>query len=220
MRRCKSLDRLLRFNRFLLKSWDRAVVIGGLVLFLGTQAACNGPGFVAHSELGTPFYLPPSMAVKEMEVQPNRTIGTEDSCEDCINLTPGITPSHTTGQPIPGLDCDNNLRFVGDVTIPDGTQVMMGELLDKRWKVENSGTCNWDKDYRLKLVAGSSLSATSEQALYPTRIKNEAIIRLAFIAPDTPGVYRSAWQAYSPQGEAFGDPFFIEIVVVQASTSP
>jgi len=220
MRNGKSLDRLLRFSRFLLKSWDRAVVIGGLVLFLGTQAACNGPGFVAHSEPGTPFYLPPTMAVKEMEVQPNRTMVTEGSCEDCINLTPGITPSHTTGQPKPGLDCDNNLRFIGDVTIPDGTQVMVGEHLDKRWKVENNGTCNWDKDYRLKLVAGLSLSASSEQALYPARAKTEATIRLAFIAPDTPGVYRSAWQAYSPQGEAFGDPFFIEIVVGQASTSP
>jgi hypothetical protein len=104
MRSGKSLDRLLRFSRFLLKSWDRAVVIGGLVLFLGTQTACNGPGFAAHSEPGTPYYLPPTMAVKEMEGQPNRTMGTEGSCEDCINLTPGITPSHTTGQPKPGLD--------------------------------------------------------------------------------------------------------------------
>lgn len=214
MRTGDSLDSALRFRQFLSKPWNRAVAIGGLVLFLGIQTACNGLDFVAPSEPGTPFYLPPTLAVEETEGQPNWAIGTEGPCESCAVPTTRITPSHT------GLNCNNNLRFISDVTIPDGTLVMVNEHLDKRWKVENSGTCNWDKDYRLKLVAGPLLSAISEQALYPARIKTEAIIRLAFVAPDTPGVYRSAWQAYSPQGEAFGDPFFIEIVVGATSTSP
>jgi hypothetical protein len=34
-----------------------------------------------------------------------------------------------------------------------------------------------------------------------------------FKAPSEPGSYRSAWQAYNPQGEPFGDPFFIDFVV-------
>ena len=36
---------------------------------------------------------------------------------------------------------------------------------------------------------------------------------ILFIAPEEPGTYRSAWQARDPQGNLFGDPIFIEIVV-------
>ncbi len=33
------------------------------------------------------------------------------------------------------------------------------------------------------------------------------------------GTYRSAWQAYDPDGLPFGDPFFIEIEVVDEPPS-
>jgi hypothetical protein len=91
-----------------------------------------------------------------------------------------------------------------------------GQGLDKRWQVQNSGTCNWDSSYRMKLIAGPELSAQSEQALYPARSGTEMVIRILFTAPSEAGTYRSAWQAFDPQGEPFGEPFFIEVVV----TSP
>jgi hypothetical protein len=105
------------------------------------------------------------------------------------------------------------LRYIEDVSIPDGSQVTSGESLDKRWNVENNGTCNWDKGYNLKLIAGPELGAPSEQALYPARSGSQATIRILFTAPTEPGVYRSAWQAYNPDGRPFGDPVFIEIQV-------
>lgn len=57
------------------------------------------------------------------------------------------------------------------------------------------------------------MSTNPEQALYPARSGSEAVIRLVFIAPDESGHYRSAWQAINPQGEAFGELIFIEIIV-------
>ena len=39
------------------------------------------------------------------------------------------------------------------------------------------------------------------------------MLRIVFIAPLEAGTYRSAWQAYNPQGVAFGDPFYIEFAV-------
>src|SRR3972149_6412987 len=39
--------------------------------------------------------------------------------------------------------CQNNASFIEDLTIPDGTQVLPGEALDKRWSVSNSGSCDW-----------------------------------------------------------------------------
>jgi hypothetical protein len=105
------------------------------------------------------------------------------------------------------------LTYIQDITIPDGTTVTPGQTLDKRWRIQNSGTCNWDEHYRMKMVAGPGLGAPVEQALYPARSGSEAIIRILFTAPADTGTYRSAWQAYDPQGEPFGDPFFIEVIV-------
>jgi hypothetical protein len=52
-----------------------------------------------------------------------------------------------------------------------------------------------------------------ELALYPARSGAKANIRLLFTAPTEPGVYQNTWQAYDPQGQPFGDPLSIQIVV-------
>ena len=109
--------------------------------------------------------------------------------------------------------CTDALEFVTDLTYPDGTIVKPGDVMDKRWQIKNSGSCNWTGAYRLKLVSGLALGGVETQSLYPARGGSEAIVRMVFIAPPEPGVYRSAWQAYNPEDQAFGDPFFIEIEV-------
>lgn len=116
--------------------------------------------------------------------------------------------------------CTPNLTFLRDLSIPDGTHVSPGELLDKRWLVENSGSCNWDVNYRLRWVSGEQMGAPTEQALYPARSGTQATIRILFTAPVESGTYRSAWQAYDPQGQPFGDPFFIEVIVESPTPSP
>jgi hypothetical protein len=118
------------------------------------------------------------------------------------------------------VTCADSLIFLEDLTIPDGTRVEMGVKLDKRWRVENAGSCNWDQDYRLKLVTGPPMSAQTEQALFPARSGTEATIRILFTAPMDPGTYRSAWQAFNPAGEAFGESIYIEIVVEATSPTP
>lgn len=109
--------------------------------------------------------------------------------------------------------CRDNLTFLSDVTIPDGTVVQADATLDKRWEVENSGNCNWQENYRIRLIAGPDLGAQQEQALYPARSGSKAVIQILFQAPAESGSYRSAWQAFNPQGEPFGDPFFIDVTV-------
>jgi hypothetical protein len=115
--------------------------------------------------------------------------------------------------PTPTPPCADGLSFLDDVTIPDYTVVAPSSSLDKQWLVQNSGSCNWDSRYRLRLISGEALGASPEQALYPARAGMQATLRIFFTAPQEAGEYVSEWQAYNPQGQAFGETVFIKIVV-------
>ncbi|MBI3151791.1 MAG: hypothetical protein HYZ21_06640 [Chloroflexi bacterium] len=121
--------------------------------------------------------------------------------------TPTITVTATAGP------CINDLAFLDDTTVDDGTSFLPGASIDKQWLVQNSGTCDWDATYRLKWVGGSQMGAAEEQLLYPARAATQATLRVIFTAPAEAGSYESAWQAVDPNGNFFGDLVFIKIVV-------
>ena len=139
----------------------------------------------------TPMFIPPEL---------NPATPTPES----VSAPPG-------GQP--ASDCTNILKFVSDITIPDGTSAKIGEAMEKKWEVENAGTCNWVTGYTLRLVAGGSLGANPEQALFPALAGAKATIQMNILAPTAPGDYKSAWQAFSPDGKPFGDVIYIQIQV-------
>ncbi|MAT41961.1 MAG: hypothetical protein CL609_06440 [Anaerolineaceae bacterium] len=115
--------------------------------------------------------------------------------------------------PTPEIICQDNLLFLNDLSIPDGTEIEAGASLDKRWEVQNNGTCNWETGYTIRLIGGDDLGSKTIQDLIPARSGAIVTIRIPFLAPTTPGNYRSAWQAYNPNDIPFGDPFYIDIVV-------
>jgi hypothetical protein len=116
--------------------------------------------------------------------------------------------------PSPTPPCSDGLSYIQDLSIPDGSTMAPGELIDKRWQVSNSGTCNWDERYRLTLVSGDSMGADASLPLYPARAGTEATLRILFTAPQAAGTYECQWQALNPDGVPFGDSFYMQIVVV------
>jgi hypothetical protein len=187
---------------------DRVRVFAGLLLgslLLGACAVLSGsrsqpadaPVLSSHE---TPF-LPPTLA-------------------PAAPAPVAQAKSPAKAQPTQAQVCSDNLTYVSDLTIKDGTVITPGAQLDKRWKVENSGSCNWNQHYRMKLIAGAEMGVPPEQSLYPARSGSQAVIRIVFTAPAAPGNYRSAWQAYNPKGDPFGDPFFIDVVVAAPTVAP
>jgi len=168
----------------------KAVFLLGIFLLI---SACSSEGD-ATPTLGV--YRPPTQAVTATPL-------------------PITTQAMDAERPTPEPTCTNALWFFQDLTIPDGTEVSPGERLDKRWLVQNAGTCNWGEGYEIRLEAGPNMGVPATQALFPARSGLEVTIRMNFIAPDEPGTYRSAWQAYDPDDVPFGDPFFIEVIVVE-----
>ncbi len=111
-------------------------------------------------------------------------------------------------------NCVNQLRYKKDLTIPDGTEVLEGEKITKRWLITNEGSCNWDQSYSLQLISGLALGAKKYQLLYPVRQGSRAILEISFTAPNNPGRYNSWWQAFDSNGKRFGDPLYMDISVL------
>lgn len=129
-------------------------------------------------------------------------------------LPPTIIPTIISfASPTSLPSCTDSLTFIADLTIPDGTIVQPGDVIQKEWLVENSGTCHWNARYKLRLINGSEMGAEAEQLLYPARAGAEAVLRLEFIAPSVPGNYGSGWQAIDPNGNPFGDFVYMQIIV-------
>ena len=182
-----------------------------LVIFL---ASCN---------------LPSDQDVQNIELtSAAQTVEALLSATPLSNSTPSITPTlGPSSTPFPTLAVNTNTpaatatsncnvaQFLTDVTIPDGTFISFGASIDKQWLVNNNGTCDWDSTYRLKWIGGDPLGAAQEQILYPARAGTQVTLRIVFTAPTAEGTFESAWQAYGPDGSAFGDPIFMKIVVSQ-----
>ncbi len=162
------------------------ISMAGVVLL---ATACAGSAYQA--PLSAPFSTPAASLVPT------------------TNTPTVILPLAPTPTPI----CSTNLTFIKDITIPDGTQVSPGTIMDKQWLVQNSGDCNWDANYRLRLISGEALGASAEQALFPARPGTQATLRILFKAPQDVGQYISEWQAFDPNGIAFGESFYIKFQV-------
>jgi hypothetical protein len=181
------------------KGLRRIESLASLFICIMILAACGGQG--GQPPVDSAPFKPPTLSAQD--VFPTQT------------PLPSAAPtlSIATLRVTPTLPCTNSLTYESDVTIPDGTKVAPGASLDKRWQVKNSGTCNWDARYAFKLIDGNALGLASDQALFPALAGSEAVLRLVFTAPPDPGNYRSAWQAFGPDGQPFGDPVYIEVVV-------
>lgn len=178
-------------RRFLPRSVSICLYFFGMACVLLLETACAGSA--SPTPLSTPFSTPTAILV------PTTTT---------LTVTQPLAPTPT---PV----CIANLTFINDVTIPDDTRVSPGTLLDKQWLVQNSGDCNWDAGFRLRLISGDALGASTEQALFPARAGAQATLRIFFTAPQAAGQYVSEWQAFDANGIAFGESFFIKFQVQQ-----
>lgn len=139
---------------------------------------------------------------------------------------PQVVPSPTViieadgSIPQAALLCINDARFLEDLTLPDGTAVKPGAVLDKRWSVQNSGDCNWGPGYHLVRIGEDPLEGVDELTLYPARAGSSAIWQVVLTAPVEPGDYLSRWQARNPEGQLFGDEVFLLISVVAPTPTP
>jgi hypothetical protein len=136
------------------------------------------------------------------------------------------TPIPATNTPVPATNtavptavsyCDW-VKFVKDVTIPDGTQLIAGEVFTKTWRLQNRGTCTWTPDYMLVYTSGTQMGSTTAVRLPGYVAPGQTVdVSITLTAPASAGNYVSYWMLRNPSGALFGagskanEAFYVEI---------
>jgi hypothetical protein len=205
-----------------------------LVFFALSLAACNMPNVVsptpdlglvftqaAQTATALPTTLPPTIApttIVVTQVPPTPTVvipptATSTSVPTAIP-TASTTPTDAS--------CSNQVEFVSDVTIPDDTEMLVGEEFIKTWRLKNIGTCTWTSQYALVFIKGDQMNGISPLPLTSSVAPGATVdLSVNLKAPGTTGIYRGDWQLRNASGVNFGmgnnsdQTFYAQIKVVE-----
>ncbi len=161
--------------------------------------------------------------------QPSPTL--TPSPTETVTITPTLgvtnTPAATALPPISGgstggagaVGC-NNSAYVADVTIPDNQQIAPGTTFTKTWKVQNTGTCAWNTNYKLTFVRGDAMGGVSTPINQTVNPGATADISVTLTAPSTSKTYVGYWTLSTDTGQAFGGLVYVQIVVAGTPVTP
>lgn len=112
-----------------------------------------------------------------------------------------------------------------DVTVDDNTTMEPGEAFTKVWRLVNSGTCTWNRQYHAVWFFGEKLGDELSVPLNGEVPPNESVdISVEMVAPLQPGTYQGNWKLSNSSGVLFGIgpdgdlPFWVKIIVTEKST--
>lgn len=106
-----------------------------------------------------------------------------------------------------------NSALVSDVTIPTGTELLTNEAFTKTWQIKNTGTCAWNRDFKITFVGGDLLGSDTTKIRQIVGPGASIEISLDMHAPGSTGTVSSAWQLAADDGRLFGQLFAFSIVV-------
>ena len=127
---------------------------------------------------------------------------------------PAISTHQVWNKPTLGYisSCDNS-EYVGDVSIPDGTQIAPGKTFVKKWAFKNNGSCIWTSNYSLIFFSGDQMGGSGTTLGHSVLPGGQTKISVELTAPTTDGTYTGYWILANKQGTAFGAQVNVKIIV-------
>jgi hypothetical protein len=114
-----------------------------------------------------------------------------------------------------------------DVTVPDDTQMRPGQIFTKTWRLVNTGTCTWTRDYSIAVFSGEAMGAPASVPMPSNVAPGQSVdISVDLTAPAAAGTYQGNWKLRNKEGAWFGigpggsSPFWVRIVVTGSTVTP
>ena len=134
--------------------------------------------------------------------------GTETPVPLAPSETPTVIPTGTEMV----TPCDN-LRFINDGLVIDGSIMKPGEEFEKTWKVVNSGTCTWAAGYQMIFDHGVTMGGSTIVLSSDILPGDNLEITLKLKAPEKRGVFTGYWRFVNNSEVPFGPMLNVIIVV-------
>lgn len=134
------------------------------------------------------------------------------ACSNGASIEPSPGKISTSTGIVTQKICDE-MEYVSDVTIPDGTTINAGQEFVKTWKVKNTGICAWTTDYKVTYSYGEKMGGVDTPFSAEVQPNAEAEISVTLTAPSKPGTYSGYWTLASSHGFFFGPRLTVMIIV-------
>jgi hypothetical protein len=182
-----------------------------------TQAYQTVQAHLTQAALLTPAQTAPPSPTAPPSSAPSPTSGTLKPTPTQKPPASATASSRLCDQAAPGVPID--------VTVPDDTQFPPGQSFTKTWRLQNTGTCTWSRDYSIALFSGESMGAPPNVPVPGNVAPGQVMdISVDLVAPRAAGTYQGNWKLRNASGTWFGigpnsnSPFWVKIVVVATVT--
>lgn len=190
-------------------------------------AACSGAAPTASATASAA--MPPVSAAVTLTSPPPAVTATPTASKTTAptaTKTPRMPTSTPRATPTP---CVDKAKFISE-TVPDDTVFTGGDVFDKTWTLENTGTCTWDERYQVRLVpdaAGLYLPLGGSSRKLPNVVApgEQVTIKLQLAVPLNAGTYRAELYLVNANGIDFGvgasgsHSFYVQIVAQAKPTA-
>jgi ABC-type amino acid transport substrate-binding protein/heat shock protein HslJ len=149
--------------------------------------------------------------------------------EEELPPIPTPLPPQPTPPPGPEPECIDDMSSVQDLSYDDQDmtnppQLSPGQPFQKGWRMRNTGTCTWDRNYALVPVGGNVPAA--RMGGMPVFVQGTVEPGQTFdfwadlVAPLSPGIYQEFWTMRNAStGILFGDRVWVMVEVVSNPTA-
>lgn len=149
-----------------------------------------------------------------------------------VTMTPSLTPTLFITNTVPvsvsptissgtggstAVGCDNSV-FVADVTIPDGTEMVPGQVFKKTWTIQNNGTCAWTTAYKVTFLSGNQMNGVADPITVEVPPGQSTNVSVSMTASATGG-NTGYWILTNANGQQFGTNFYVQINVSGAAST-
>ena len=171
---------------------------------------------------GNPTHTPQP----EATATPDNTATPTTEPTAAATATSTLPPTATATTPLSSAsNIENHALFISDVTIPDGTEITVGQAFAKTWRLQNIGTATWTTEYSFVFINGSRMDGQAIKLAKDVAPGQTIDITINMIAPAEAGEYVGYWTLADEENTTFGIgaqanlPIYVDIVAVATSVT-
>ena len=131
-----------------------------------------------------------------------------------------LAPLATNTSPRPTSASCANMTFIKDISIPDETQLSIGQMFTKTWEVKNTGNCPWTTGFKLAFSYGEPMGGQSVSMPQVVNVGDTIDLSVNLKVPNKSSKLTGVWTLLDDKNQPFGPLLTVVIIAGNATATP